>query len=79
MAKTSRLVIVEEKPGQLGWGAAIAAIVAEEAFDDLRAPVARVSGGNIPWPVARALEAEVDVNPARVVAACRQWSNVHTQ
>jgi pyruvate dehydrogenase E1 component beta subunit len=67
--RTGRLVIVEENPGQLGWGAAIAAIAAEEAFGDLAAPVARVSGGNVPLPVAASLEAEVDVSPARVVAA----------
>jgi len=67
--RTGRLVIVEENPGQLGWGAAIAAIAAEEAFGDLAAPVARVSGGNVPLPVASSLEAEVDVSPARVVAA----------
>jgi pyruvate dehydrogenase E1 component beta subunit len=67
--RTGRLVIVEENPGQLGWGAAIAAIAAEEAFRDLAAPVTRVSGGNVPLPVAASLEAEVDVSPARVVAA----------
>jgi pyruvate/2-oxoglutarate/acetoin dehydrogenase E1 component len=71
VGRTGRLVIVEENPGQLGWGAAIAAIVAEEAFGELRAPIRRVSGGNIPWPVARAMEAEVDVNAARVVAAAQ--------
>lgn len=69
VAKTGRLVVVEENPGQLGWGAAIAAITAEEAFDDLLAPITRVSGGNVPWPVARELEAEVDVSPERVTAA----------
>ncbi len=69
LAKTGRLVIVEENPGQLGWGAAIAALAAEEAFDDLRAPVIRVSGGNVPWPVAPELEAVVDVSPDRVVSA----------
>jgi pyruvate dehydrogenase E1 component beta subunit len=67
--RTGRLVIVEENPGQLGWGAAIAAIAAEEAFGDLAAPVTRISGGNVPLPVAASLEAEVDVSPARVVAA----------
>ncbi len=67
--RTGRLLIAEENPGQLGWGAAIAAIAAEEAFGDLAAPVARVSGGNVPLPVAASLEAEVDVSPARVVAA----------
>lgn len=69
VGKTGRLVVVEENPGQLGWGAAIAAITAEEAFGDLVAPVTRVSGGNVPWPVARELEAEVDVSAERVVAA----------
>jgi len=72
VGKTGRLVVVEENPGQLGWGAAIAALVAEEAFDDLRAPVTRVSGGNVPWPVARELEAEVDVSPERVVSAVQR-------
>jgi pyruvate dehydrogenase E1 component beta subunit len=70
--RTGRLVVVEENPGQLGWGAAVAAIAAEEAFDDLAAPVTRVSGGNVPLPVAAALEAEVDVTADRVVAACQQ-------
>jgi pyruvate/2-oxoglutarate/acetoin dehydrogenase E1 component len=69
--RTGRLVVVEENPGQLGWGAAIAALAAEEAFSDLTAPVARVSGGNVPLPVAASLEAEVDVSAARVVAAAR--------
>jgi acetoin:2,6-dichlorophenolindophenol oxidoreductase subunit beta len=69
VARTGHLVVAEENPGQLGWGASIAAIVAEEAFGDLRAAPTRVSGGNIPWPVARELEAEVDVSPARIVAA----------
>jgi pyruvate/2-oxoglutarate/acetoin dehydrogenase E1 component len=72
VAKTGRIVIAEENPGQLGWGAAIAAIVAEEAFDELRAPVTRVSGGNVPWPVAAAMEAEVDVSAARVSSAVHQ-------
>ena len=69
--RTGRLVIAEENPGQLGWGAAIAAIAAEEAFGDLRAPIRRVSGGNVPLPVAASLEAEVDVSAARIAAACR--------
>ena len=78
--KTGRIVIVEENPGQLGWGAAIAAIVADEGFATVRAPVRRVSGGNIPWPVARTLEAEVDVSPQRVVAAVQaivEMSHTH--
>ena len=71
VARTGRLVVVEENPGQLGWGASIAAIAAEEGFGSLTAPVTRVSGGNVPLPVAASLEAEVDVSAARVVAAAR--------
>ena len=67
--RTGHVVIVEENPSQLGWGAAIAAILADEAFDDLAGPVVRVSGGNVPIPVALPLEAEISVSPARVVAA----------
>ncbi len=73
--KTGRVVIVEENPGQLGWGAAIAAILAEEAWDALTAPVIRVSAGNVPLPVASELEAEVLVSPARVVAAVTALCN----
>jgi acetoin:2,6-dichlorophenolindophenol oxidoreductase subunit beta len=69
VARTGRVVIAEENPGQLGWGAGIAAILAEEAFADLTAPVTRVSGGNIPLPVAAPLENEVSVRPDRIVAA----------
>ena len=69
--RTGRLVVVEENPGQLGWGAAIAALAAEEAFGDLTAAPARVSGGNVPLPVAAPLEAEVGVSAERVVAAAR--------
>jgi pyruvate dehydrogenase E1 component beta subunit len=71
VSRTGRLVVVEENPGQLGWGASVAAIAAQEAFGDLTAPVTRVSGGNVPLPVAAPLEAEVDVSAARVVAAVR--------
>jgi pyruvate/2-oxoglutarate/acetoin dehydrogenase E1 component len=67
--RTGRVVIVEENPGQLGWGAGVASILAEEAFGELAGPVVRVSGGNVPLPVAAPLEAEVSVSPDRVVTA----------
>ena len=70
--RTGRVVIVEENPGQLGWGAGVAAILAEEAFADLTAPVVRVSGGNVPLPVAAAMEAAVMPSPERVVDAARR-------
>jgi pyruvate dehydrogenase E1 component beta subunit len=74
--RTGHAVIVEENPGQLGWGAGIAAILAEEAFIDLDGPVVRVSGGNIPLPVAAPLEAEVSVSTDRVVAAVSRLLDV---
>jgi pyruvate/2-oxoglutarate/acetoin dehydrogenase E1 component len=56
VARTSRLVIVEENPYQGGWGGTLASIVAEEGFYDLDAPIARVAGENVPLPFAANLE-----------------------
>jgi pyruvate dehydrogenase E1 component beta subunit len=67
--RTGWVVVVEENPGQLGWGASVAAILAEEAFADLRAPVGRVSGRNVPLPVAKNLETAVNPTVQRIVAA----------
>ena len=72
VGRTGRLVVVEENPGQLGWASAICAIVAEEAFDALRGPVVRVSGGNVPLPVAKPLEAEVTPSAGKVADAVRR-------
>ena len=69
--RTGRLVVVEEGPGQLGWSAAVAAIVAQEAFRDLRGPVQRVCGASVPLPAAKAMEAAVNPSVARVLAAAR--------
>ncbi|MBI3649094.1 MAG: alpha-ketoacid dehydrogenase subunit beta [Actinobacteria bacterium] len=49
---TGRVVVVHEAPKTLGMGAEIAATVMEEAFDYLQAPVARVTGWNVPYPPA---------------------------
>jgi len=73
VAKTNRLVIAEEGPGQLGWSAALAAIVADEAFDDLDAPVTRVCGGAVPLPAAGVLEDEVNPSARRIVEAVGRW------
>ncbi|MPZ01018.1 MAG: alpha-ketoacid dehydrogenase subunit beta [Actinophytocola sp.] len=70
--RTGRAVIVEENPGQLGWAAAIGSIVAEEAFDALTAPPVRVSGANVPLPVATALEAAVNPSVDDIVTAVRR-------
>lgn len=72
VAKTGRLVTVEENPRLCGWGAEIASIVAEEIFWDLDGPIVRVTTPHIPLPSADALEDAVLPSPARIVAAVRQ-------
>jgi pyruvate dehydrogenase E1 component beta subunit len=54
--KTGRVVTVEEGWKQSGVGAEIAARIMEQAFDWLDAPVARVSGKDVPMPYAANLE-----------------------
>ena len=56
VARTGRLVTVEENPRLCGWGAELASIVAEEAFWDLEGPIVRVTTPHIPLPSADALE-----------------------
>ncbi|WP_392544302.1 alpha-ketoacid dehydrogenase subunit beta [Oryzobacter telluris] len=56
VAKTGRLFTVEENPQVLGWGAEIAAIVADEGFWDLDGPVQRITTPHIPLPSADSLE-----------------------
>ena len=49
-AKTGRVVIVQEAPRTAGFGAELAAILAEKAILDLRGPVLRVTGFDVPYP-----------------------------
>ena len=67
--KTGRLVVVEEDNRTNGWAAEIAALVAEEAFYWLDAPVKRVSAPDTPAPFAPVLEAEYVPSEERIVAA----------
>jgi pyruvate/2-oxoglutarate/acetoin dehydrogenase E1 component len=50
VAKTGRVVIVHEAPRTAGFGAELAALIAEKAILDLRAPVLRVTGYDVPFP-----------------------------
>jgi len=69
--KTGRAVTVEEGWQQSGVGAEIAARIMEHAFDYLDAPVARVSGKDVPMPYAANLEKLALPNVAEVVAAAK--------
>ena len=71
MKKTGRLVTVEEGWQQSGVGAEIAARMMEEAFDYLDAPVARVSGKDVPMPYAANLEKLALPSVAEVVEAAK--------
>ncbi|HEX8123393.1 MAG TPA: alpha-ketoacid dehydrogenase subunit beta [Solirubrobacteraceae bacterium] len=54
--KTNRAVIVEEGWPHGGVGANLAALIQEQAFDHLDAPVARVTGADLPMPYSKPLE-----------------------
>lgn len=71
VARTSRLVTVEENPHQGGWGGTVVSLVVEEGFELLDAPVRRVAAANVPLPFADVLENEVIPTVDRVVAAVR--------
>jgi pyruvate dehydrogenase E1 component beta subunit len=69
--KTGRAVTVEEGWQQSGVGAEVAARIMENAFDYLDAPVARVSGKDVPMPYAANLEKLALPSVAEVVAAAK--------
>jgi pyruvate dehydrogenase E1 component beta subunit len=69
VAKTNRCVIVEEGWPHGGVGANLAALISEQAFDDLDAPVRRVSGADVPMPYSKPLEDIAYPHEAQVVQA----------
>ena len=70
--ETGRLVIVDESSPRCGMAADIAALVAEEAFDALLAPILKVTPPHSPVPYAPGLEAAYLPDPARIEAAVRR-------
>jgi pyruvate dehydrogenase E1 component subunit beta len=67
--KTNRCVIVEEGWPHGGVGANLAALVQEQAFDYLDAPVQRVTGADVPMPYSKALEQAAMPHSEHVVKA----------
>jgi 2-oxoisovalerate dehydrogenase E1 component beta subunit len=67
--KTGRAVIVHEAPRTCGYGAELAALIAEKALLSLEAPIARVAGFDTPFPYT--LENEYLPSPERVAKAIR--------
>jgi pyruvate/2-oxoglutarate/acetoin dehydrogenase E1 component len=70
-AKTGRVVIVQEAPRVAGFGAELAAILAEKAILDLRAPIIRVTGYDVPYPYWQIEDAYMP-SVGRVVDAVRK-------
>ena len=69
-AKTGRVVLVQEAPRTCGYAAELAAILVEKALLDLRAPVVRVTGYDVPYPYWQIEDAYMP-SVARVVDAAR--------
>jgi pyruvate/2-oxoglutarate/acetoin dehydrogenase E1 component len=70
-AKTGRVVIVQEAPRTAGFGAELAAILAEKAILDLHGPVLRVTGFDVPYPYWKIEDAYMP-SMERVVDAVRR-------
>src|SRR2546430_5914327 len=75
--KTHRVVVVEAGAGFAGMGSEIAAFVTEQAFDDLDAPVERVTGANAPMPYARNLAKLKTPTKDKIAAAIRRVLNAN--
>ncbi len=70
--KTNRCVIVEEGWPFCGIGAQVVDEIQRNAFDDLDAPVLRVTGADVPMPYNKHLERAAKPNPDKVIAAVKQ-------
>jgi pyruvate dehydrogenase E1 component beta subunit len=70
-AKTGRVAIVQEAPRTCGYAAELAAILAEKAILDLRGPVLRVTGYDVPYPYWQIEDAYMP-SVVRVVDATRK-------
>jgi pyruvate/2-oxoglutarate/acetoin dehydrogenase E1 component len=72
VAKTSRVLLLHEATRTGGIGGELAAIIAEEAFEYLDAPVMRVASADAPVPYSPPLEAAFLPNAEKVVAAAKR-------
>lgn len=72
--KTGKVVIIHEAPRSLGVGAEVAAIIAEQALDYLKAPIRRVTGFDIPIPLAK-LEENYIPSKERIMKAALELVN----
>lgn len=71
VARTKRAIVVHEAPLTAGLGGEVSAIVTERCFAELRAPVARVTGWDVPYP-SGPLEEEYIPSVDRILAAVQR-------
>ncbi|MGB9643135.1 MAG: alpha-ketoacid dehydrogenase subunit beta [Candidatus Ratteibacteria bacterium] len=76
IAKTGRLMIVEESPRRGGIGAEVAATVAEEMLDFLAAPVKRIATPDTPAPFSPAMEKFYVPDAMRIVQAIKELMSI---
>jgi pyruvate dehydrogenase E1 component subunit beta len=69
VGKTHRCVVAEEGWPFAGVGAQVVDTIQREVFDELDAPVLRVTGADVPMPYNKQLEKAAKVDPAKVIAA----------
>ena len=69
VGRTHRCVVAEEGWPFAGVGAQVVDTIQREAFDELDAPILRVTGADVPMPYNKHLEKAAKVDPAKVVAA----------
>ncbi len=72
VTKTHRCVVVEEGWTFAGVGAQVVDVVQRDAFDQLDAPIIRVTGADVPMPYNKQLERAAKADPPKVVAAVKQ-------
>jgi pyruvate dehydrogenase E1 component beta subunit len=70
--KTHRCVVAEEGWPFAGVGAQVVDVIQREAFDELDAPVLRVTAADVPMPYNKYLERAAKVDPPKVIAAVRK-------
>ncbi len=70
--KTSKVVVLHEATRSCGVGAEVAALIAEEAFEDLDGPVIRVTAPDVPIPFSPPLERAVLPQVKDIEEACRE-------
>ena len=70
--KTGKVLVAHEATRSCGVGAEVAALVAEEAFEDLDAPVRRLTAPDVPIPFSPPLEQAVLPQLDDMKEACRE-------